>query len=195
MSEIGKILTICPPKYLGGGTDKESFVSTGHKCPCCAGNGWHWGMDERGHDREKVTCNVCGGSGELTAIVNVEWKPLIGKNNDNTQYTRLLIKKERKMRREEKNAALRELQQIVKKYSEENSIDIFMIGAISEKTASGDIEQDCCMCANGTPRYIIGALAGVIRDSPKVGMILATSLAEAGVKIVSFDLSKNLNNN
>lgn len=95
------------------------------------------------------------------------------------------------MKAEEKKAALLELQQIVKKYSEENGIDIFMIGAISEKTDSGDIEQDCCMCANGTPRYIIGALAGVIRDSPKVGMILATSLAEAGVKIVSFDLFKN----
>ncbi len=95
------------------------------------------------------------------------------------------------MKAEEKKAALLELQEIVKKYSEENGMDIFMIGAISEKTASGDIEQDCCMCANGTPRYIIGALAGVIRDSPKVGMILATSLAEAGVKTISFDLSKN----
>lgn len=95
------------------------------------------------------------------------------------------------MKAEEKKAALLELQQIVKKYSEENGMDIFMIGAISEKRASGDIEQDCCMCANGTPRYIIGALAGVIRDSPKVGMILATSLAEAGVKTISFDLSKN----
>lgn len=95
------------------------------------------------------------------------------------------------MKAEEKKAALLEIQQIVKKYSEENGLDVFMVGAISEKTASGDIEQDCCMCANGTPRYIIGALAGVIRDSPKVGMILATSLAEAGVKIISFDLSKN----
>lgn len=95
------------------------------------------------------------------------------------------------MKAEEKKAALLELQQIVKKYSEENGRDIFMIGAISEKTASGDIEQDCCMFANGTPRCIIGALAGVIRDSPKVGMILATSLAEAGVKTISFDLSKN----
>lgn len=95
------------------------------------------------------------------------------------------------MKAEEKKAALLELQQIVKKYSKENGMDIFMIGAISEKTASGDIEQDCCMCANGTPRYIIGALAGVIRDSPKVGIILATSLAEAGVKTISFDLSKN----
>lgn len=95
------------------------------------------------------------------------------------------------MKAEEKKAALFELQQIVKKYSEENGIDIFMIGAISEKTASGDIEQDCCMFINGTPRHIIGGLTGVIRDSPKVGMILATSLAEAGVKIISFDLSKN----
>nr|DAS18315.1 MAG TPA: outer membrane protein [Caudoviricetes sp.] len=99
------------------------------------------------------------------------------------------------MRREEKNAVLRELQQIVKKYSEENGIDIFMTGAISEKTASGDIEQECCMFINGTPRYIIGGLTGVIRETPKVGMILAVSLAEAGVKTIGFDLSKNLNNN
>lgn len=95
------------------------------------------------------------------------------------------------MKTEEKKAVLYELQQIVKKYSEENGIDIFMIGAISEKTASGDIEQDCCMCVNGTPRHIIGGLTGVIRETPKVGMILAISLAEAGVKTIGFDLSKN----
>lgn len=64
-----------PPKYLGNGTDKESFISIGHKCPCCAGNGWYWGMDKNGHNWEKVTCSVCAGSGELTAIVSVEWKP------------------------------------------------------------------------------------------------------------------------
>lgn len=75
MSEVGKILMIHPPKYMGGGIDKESFVSIGHKCEVCNGRGWTWGMDENGHDREKATCNVCDGSGELTAIVNVEWKP------------------------------------------------------------------------------------------------------------------------
>lgn len=75
MSEIGKILTICPPKYMGSAAEKESFVSVGHKCPCCAGNGWYWGTDESGHEREKVACGICAGSGKLTAIVNVEWKP------------------------------------------------------------------------------------------------------------------------
>lgn len=75
MSEVRKILTIRPPKYMGTGSNKESFVSSGHKCPSCAGNGWHWGVDACGHDREMVNCSVCGGSGELTAIVSVEWKP------------------------------------------------------------------------------------------------------------------------
>lgn len=99
------------------------------------------------------------------------------------------------MRREEKNAALRELRQIVENYSKENGIDIFMMGAISEKTASGDIEQDCCMCVNGTLRYIIGGLTGVIRESPKIGMILAVSLVEAGAETIGFDLFKNSNYN
>lgn len=75
MSEVGKILTIRPPEYMGAGIKKESFVSTGHKCEVCNGHGWNWGLDELGHEMEKVTCSVCGGSGELTAIVNVEWKP------------------------------------------------------------------------------------------------------------------------
>ena len=95
------------------------------------------------------------------------------------------------MRTEEKQEALKQLQEYVKEFSARNGIDVFMVGAISEKNPSGDIEQDCCMCVNGIPRYIIGGLAGVIRENQKIGLILATSLAEAGVKIVNFDLSSN----
>ena len=58
MSRIKKQLEICPPVYMCKGPNRENFVSTGHKCGYCQGNGW-----------------VCGGSGELDAIITVDWKP------------------------------------------------------------------------------------------------------------------------
>ena len=43
MSKIEKQLDICPPAYMGKGLNRENFVSTGHKCGYCKGNGWFWG--------------------------------------------------------------------------------------------------------------------------------------------------------
>ena len=43
MSRIKKQLEICPPVYMCKGTNRENFVSTGHKCGYCKGNGWFWG--------------------------------------------------------------------------------------------------------------------------------------------------------
>ena len=45
MSRIKKQLDICPPTYMCKGPNRENFVSTGHKCGYCKGNGWFWGMD------------------------------------------------------------------------------------------------------------------------------------------------------
>ena len=46
MSRIKKQLEICPPAYMCKGPNRENFVSTGHKCGYCKGNGWFWGMEE-----------------------------------------------------------------------------------------------------------------------------------------------------
>lgn len=45
MSRIKKQLEICPPAYMCKGPNRENFVSTGHKCGYCQGNGWFWGTD------------------------------------------------------------------------------------------------------------------------------------------------------
>lgn len=46
MSKIEKQLEICPPAYMCKGPNRENFVSTGHKCGYCKGNGWFWGTDK-----------------------------------------------------------------------------------------------------------------------------------------------------
>ena len=40
MSKSEKQLEICPPAYMCKGPNRENFVSTGHKCGYCKGNGW-----------------------------------------------------------------------------------------------------------------------------------------------------------
>lgn len=52
---------------------KEVFVSSGHKCCYCQGNGYFWGRDDVS-EAVKEPCPMCGGSGELDAIVTVEWR-------------------------------------------------------------------------------------------------------------------------
>lgn len=47
MSRIKKQLEICPPAYMCKGPNRENFVSTGHKCGYCQGNGWFWGTELR----------------------------------------------------------------------------------------------------------------------------------------------------
>jgi excinuclease UvrABC ATPase subunit len=75
MSRIKKQLEICPPAYMCKGPNHENFVSTGHKCGYCKGNGWFWGTEEGSREDVHVSCPVCGGSGELDAIITVDWKP------------------------------------------------------------------------------------------------------------------------
>ena len=73
MSRIKKQLEICPPAYMCKGPNRENFVSTGHKCGYCKGNGWFWGVDDYG-ERVKQDCPVCKGNKRLKAVVTVEWK-------------------------------------------------------------------------------------------------------------------------
>lgn len=77
MSKKEEIIKITPPGYInpsGGKTASEVFCIPGHVCSYCKGNGWFWTEDERG-ESVKRNCPVCHGSGELDAVVTVEWKP------------------------------------------------------------------------------------------------------------------------
>lgn len=75
MSRKLKYVELCPPGYMRTGRpNKEVLVSNGHVCNYCQGNGWFWGDDENTHERIKKDCPVCGGSGQLDAVVTVEWK-------------------------------------------------------------------------------------------------------------------------
>lgn len=68
MSKKQTTITIESPDRL----HKECFVSTGHVCGYCHGKGWFdSGLQKEG----TVTCPDCGGTGELMAVVSIEWKP------------------------------------------------------------------------------------------------------------------------
>ena len=78
MSTRKNIIELETPPYLTVGKPDEAalevFCSPGHVCSCCNGNGWIWGENEIGEPIHK-DCPVCGGSGELEAVVTIEWKP------------------------------------------------------------------------------------------------------------------------
>lgn len=74
MSKEQRIIDIAPGRMSPGGRMTESFESRGHSCPYCQGNGYHWQEDEY-QEPYKKPCTVCKGSGQLNAVVTVEWKP------------------------------------------------------------------------------------------------------------------------
>lgn len=66
MSTKETVLVLRPPERLR----TEGFVSRGHVCGYCHGRGYFLG------DRDTtVQCPDCGGTGELMAVLTVEWKP------------------------------------------------------------------------------------------------------------------------
>jgi DnaJ-class molecular chaperone len=50
----------------------DGFYSKGHVCGYCHGNGWIWGRNKY-REEQQEECPICGGSGELDAIVTVKW--------------------------------------------------------------------------------------------------------------------------
>ena len=74
MSKQQHALLIQPPLF-----PKECPVERvefgGFPCSYCHGNGWFWGTEEGSREDVHVSCPVCGGSGELDAIITVDWKP------------------------------------------------------------------------------------------------------------------------
>ena len=57
------------------GTGRETVGEfPGHSCGYCQGNGWLWDS-EIIHERVKMPCPKCGGTGKVKGIVTVEWVP------------------------------------------------------------------------------------------------------------------------
>lgn len=50
---------------------KEGFCSRPKTCPYCGGKGWFYG----GRGLPESTCPDCEGTGEVIALVTIEWKP------------------------------------------------------------------------------------------------------------------------
>ena len=72
MSEKREIALITSP---GFGVGKETVgYYTGYACGYCHGNGWFWNPDII-HERVKIPCPTCGGTGQVKGIVTVEWVP------------------------------------------------------------------------------------------------------------------------
>lgn len=77
MSNKRQTIEIAPPH---NGTMVEGIYSSGHVCPYCNGAGWHWGDPLKQGGDAKEPCTVCEGSGELDAMVTIEWVPRQDKN-------------------------------------------------------------------------------------------------------------------
>ena len=67
MSKVKRVLEIQHPKY---GHPKELLTSPGHVCSYCHGKGFFSSL----HGEKETICPVCGGSGQVDAIITVEWK-------------------------------------------------------------------------------------------------------------------------
>ena len=73
MSKERRIIEIAPGLLSPGGRMGERFLSRGHVCTYCQGNGYHW-QENCYRERYRQGCPVCKGSGRLDAVINVEWK-------------------------------------------------------------------------------------------------------------------------
>lgn len=72
MSEKKEILILSSPDF---GVGKETIgYYAGYTCGYCHGNGWFWNP-EIIHERVKIPCPKCGGTGRVKGIVTVEWVP------------------------------------------------------------------------------------------------------------------------
>lgn len=74
MSRIKRNVEIFPTEIEP--TGEELLISVGHRCPACAGRGYIWrDADENNHEDYKEKCKFCNGTGELDAIIKIEWQP------------------------------------------------------------------------------------------------------------------------
>lgn len=70
MSKIVRQIELRPPSVKA---TEERIVSKGHKCEYCHGNGYFVGCNRAGQS-ENDPCPICGGSGKVDAVINIEWR-------------------------------------------------------------------------------------------------------------------------
>lgn len=82
MSKIKETIELKPDHACTRGARDERLVSSGHECPECHGNGFHWaeGPDPCSHGSIKEPCSVCKGTGKVDAVVTVHWQASEGKS-------------------------------------------------------------------------------------------------------------------
>ena len=72
-----KIIEYCnnflPDQFSPGREFSGKSANSLRTCGYCKGNGWFWGTEEGSREDVPVSCPVCGGSGELDAIITVDW--------------------------------------------------------------------------------------------------------------------------
>lgn len=78
MSEKKNFIELSAPKLMFDGPVREVYHSGPYVCPRCGGKGWNWGCDLSTGEFIEVPCECCGGSGEVEAIVSIEWRGLRG---------------------------------------------------------------------------------------------------------------------
>lgn len=55
-----------------GRIHKEAFCTRPMTCPNCGGKGWFYTLQ---HEPETEPCPDCEGTGEVIALVTIDWKP------------------------------------------------------------------------------------------------------------------------
>lgn len=73
MSKEKRTIEITPGLKTPGGRMEEHFLSRGHVCSYCQGNGYFW-QENVYRERYKQECCICKGSGRLDAVVTIEWR-------------------------------------------------------------------------------------------------------------------------
>ena len=71
MSRVKRTVELRPPSC---DRTKEVHTSPGHLCGYCKGVGY-FVSPYRDREEEPTSCPVCDGSGQVDAIITVEWKP------------------------------------------------------------------------------------------------------------------------
>lgn len=72
MSDRYSCIEITAPDWGTGLEDMGEFV--GYNCGYCHGEGWLWNP-EIIHERIKMPCPKCGGTGHVKARIAIEWQP------------------------------------------------------------------------------------------------------------------------
>jgi DnaJ-class molecular chaperone len=72
MSTKRQVVDVVPSNY---GNDSEGAILSGFECPRCCGMGFTVDYGARRGEESRLTCERCGGSGRLRALVRIAWEP------------------------------------------------------------------------------------------------------------------------